>query len=237
MTFKMDARLKLLLLAGLLALILSHKGFLFPLFVFALSGAFCCFMKIPFKRFLLRFSEPLFIVSVLIFVKSLSGKTEVTGLGVFNLFIYREGLFDGMKIAIRLLAAVGAVSVVSFSTSFSEILSGLGSLRAPKSLIEVSLFAGRFLKIFSEEGRNIYSAQKNRLGYSGVRRSLNSFGILAGSLTIKAFDQAQATSTAMLQRGYNGTMPALEYKKPRWREFLFAGMIFVFLLAAWIKLP
>ncbi|MEQ8203897.1 MAG: CbiQ family ECF transporter T component, partial [Smithellaceae bacterium] len=42
--------------------------------------------------------------------------------------------------------------------------------------------------------------------------SFNSFGILAGSLVIKAFDQSQKTTIAMTQRGYNGVMPAPDHK-------------------------
>lgn len=235
----MDVRLKLLLLAGLLGLVLSHKGFIFPALVFALSASFILYLKVPPKKFLLRLSQPLLIAAVLVFIKSLSGKVPVLELSLFGLdfSLYREGLLEGAKLAVRLLAAVGAVSALSFSASFPEILSGLASLRVPKSLIEVSLFAGRFLKSFSEEARNIHSAQKNRLGYSGVKRSMNSIGILAGSLIIRAFDQAQATSTAMLQRGYQGGVHLYKKEALEKRDCLGAGLLFAFLLIAWIKLP
>ncbi len=85
-------------------------------------------------------------------------------------------------------------------------------LRIPKGFIEIVLFAYRYIFVLVEDALVIYQAQKNRLGYSNVRRGLNSFGVLAGSLTLKGFEQSQNTAQAMVQRGYDGTLPYLKHR-------------------------
>lgn len=236
-----DVRIKLGLLAGLLVLVLTNKGFLFPLIILMLCCAVSFILKVPARRFFIRMAEPLFIIFVLLFLKSLSGKDALFQINFIGLdfYIYKEGFLDGIKLSLRILAAVSAVSVFGFSTPYAEILGGLLWFRIPRPLVEISMFALRYLKSFFEEANVIYGAQKNRLGYSSLRCSLNSFGILAGSLAIKAFDQAQATSTAMVQRGYDGKTACLfkPAKAPGKWELALAGIFISFIFAIWIILP
>jgi len=79
----------------------------------------------------------------------------------------------------------------------------------------------------------VYSAQKNRLGYAGYRRGLRSFGTLAGALVIKAFDNSQTITTAMVQRGYDGTMPLLKQKPFRVGEVLASVVVVVMMGIIW----
>jgi cobalt/nickel transport system permease protein len=171
---------------------------------------------------------------MLVALKGLSGKTVIFGFGPAHVLFYSEGLREGCKLALRVMAAVGVSSAVSRATPFQEFLSGLRWFRVPGQLTEVGLFAARYMKMFFEEAQTIYNSQKNRLGYAGLRRSMNSFGILAGSLAIRAFDQAKNTSTAMLQRGYDGKLPAgLKKGLPRPVEVLAGLLVLLALGAVW----
>jgi cobalt/nickel transport system permease protein len=53
----------------------------------------------------------------------------------------------------------------------------------------------------------VVSAQRTRLGYSTVKRSLSSVGVLAGTVITRSMDQAMRTYEAMTLRGYQGSMP------------------------------
>lgn len=240
MAKKIDVRVKIFVLAGLLSLVLSSGGFLFPGVVFGVCLLMCLFGGIPVKRFVRRFSEPAFVLVVIVFIKSLSGGDELFGFGLFGykVAVFSDGMFEGFGIALRILAAVSAVSVLSLSTPLPDILSGLLWFRFPRGFVEVTLFAYRYVRVLFEEAQVIYYSQKNRLGYSSLARSLNSFGILAGSLTIKAFDQAQATGTAMLQRGYDGkAVHLISRRKPMGAREIFGAGVFLSLMAAvWINL-
>ena len=91
------------------------------------------------------------------------------------------------------------------------------------------LFAYRSLFALFDDAMVIYTAQKNRLGYSSIKRGLNSFGVLAGSLTLKAFENSQNTTVAMVQRGYDGTMPMLDHRPFKYSEVVIS---FLFIMAA-----
>ena len=104
------------------------------------------------------------------------------------------------------------VTTLSFSTPFTELMAASAWLRVPREFIEIALFAWRYLFMLFDDARVIYSAQKNRLGYSGYRQGFRSFGTLTGSLVVKAFDNSRNITTAMEQRGYDGDMPMLRHK-------------------------
>ncbi|KAF0144918.1 MAG: cobalt/nickel transport system permease protein [Nitrospirae bacterium] len=227
---QVDARLKLGVSLFVLAMVLSYKGLEFPLFILGISLCLCIRMKIPFKVFLLRFSEPVFIASVVILLKFLfSGQETMFSIKVWGITItgHKDGLMDGLQIGSRILGAVSVVALLGFSTLFTEIMAGLSWLKIPRGLIEISLFAYRYIFVLFEDAMVIYNAQKNRLGYSNVKRGLSSFGTLTGSLTLKAFEHSQNTTTAMLQRGYDGNIPMLKHKPFRFSEVA-ASILLVF---------
>jgi cobalt/nickel transport system permease protein len=212
---RVDARIKLLVTLALLVMVISYQGFLFPLLVCGLCLAFWFQMRIPLRTVLMRFSEPLFIIAVLLILKTFfTGHAPlftITCLGQ-KIIGYRDGLLQGLMIGSRIGAAVSLVALLGFATPFTEFLAGLSWLRIPRGFIEIVLFAYRYIFVLIEDALVIYQAQKNRLGYSNVRRGLNSFGVLAGSLTLKGFEQSQNTAQAMVQRGYDGTLPYLRHR-------------------------
>ncbi len=73
---------------------------------------------------------------------------------------------------------------------------------------------GGLCSCFYDDAVTVYTAQKNRLGYSGVKKGLGSFSALAGMLTIRAFDNSQTMTAAMAQRGYDGNLPLFQRIPP-----------------------
>lgn len=226
---RIDARVKILVALALLAMVLSYRGFFFPAATAALCLSFCVMIGVPVRVFLLRFSEPLFIAAVILFLKFFFSGTEalfsvrLIGIQVTG---HGDGLVEGLLIASRIIGAVSIVALVGFSTPFTEFLAGLSWLRVPKGFIEILMFAYRYIFVLLDDAQVIYNAQKNRLGYSTMRRGLSSFGVLAGSLTLKAFDHSHTTTVAMVQRGYDGNMPLLRHKSFRMPEVA-ASVVFV----------
>ena len=230
---RLDARLKLMALALLLGLVLSSREFAFPLTVIALSMLVPLTTRISWKLMLLRVIEPAVIVAVLIVLKSLAGDEllYVVPLPGYSFNIYSDGLRDGLELAVRIIAALGALTAVSLSTPFTEFLRAMSWLKVPGPFVEVALFAYRYLKSLFEDAQVIYNSQKTRLGYSSPRRALASMGTLAGSLVIKAFDQAEATAASLQQRGYDGTLP-IHNNKPFKAAEVIATLVFVGIMAA-----
>lgn len=199
-----------------------------------LSLALCLSLGTPLRILLLRFSEPLFIAATVLFLKMFfSGSEQIftIGLAGFELAGHRDGLLEGVRIASRIVGGVSLLAVIGFSTPFTELMAALSWFRVPQVLIDVALFAWRYLFLLMEDAQVVYNAQKNRLGYVGYRRALSSFGTLAGVLVIKAFDNSQSITTAMVQRGYDGAMPASLHRPFRLAELACAAA-FVIAMAA-----
>ncbi len=235
---KIDARIKLLVALTILAMVLSYKGFALPLLVTSICLFLCIKMKIPLRVFMLRFSEPVFIASIILLLKFLfSGNDVMFSANIigFKISGYKDGLVDGLMIASRILGAVSIVAVMGFSTPFTEFMAGLSWFRVPKGLIEILMFAYRYIFVLLEAALVIYNAQKNRLGYSSMRRGLNSFGVLSGSLILKAFEHSQNTTVAMVQRGYDGTMPLLKQKPFRLAEVSLSILVIAVMGIIWTR--
>ena len=220
---RVDARIKLIVALAFLVMVISSKGMLFPLFITSFCLFLCLMMRVPFRVMLRRFSEPLFVVAVLLLLKFFfSGGDVLFSVNILGVKImgYQDGLIAGLRMGSRVIGAVSILIVIGFSTPFTEFLASLSWLRVPKDLIDILLFAHRYIFVLLDEGTVIYNAQKNRLGYSSLRRSFSSFGILTGSLILKAFEHSQNTVVAMVQRGYDGHMPMLALSPLRISEIL-----------------
>ncbi|GFO58558.1 cobalt ECF transporter T component CbiQ [Geomonas silvestris] len=229
----LDPRVKLLSAFALLGLVISSHGIAFSLVVTVLSLALCLNLGVTPKTLALRFSEPVFIAGTVLILKLFcAGNLPLFTwhLAGIELVGHRDGLWEGVQIAGRIAGGVTILAVVGFSTPFTELMAALSWLRVPQSLIDVALFAWRYLFLLLEDAQVVYHAQRNRLGYVGYRRGLSSFGTLAGVLVIKAFDNSQSVTTAMVQRGYDGQMPMLLHK-PFVARQVFCSLFFVSSLA------
>ncbi|PKL50563.1 MAG: cobalt ECF transporter T component CbiQ [Nitrospira bacterium HGW-Nitrospira-1] len=233
---QVDARVKLGVSLFILIMVLNYKGIAFPLLILCLSLILCVRIKVPLRVFLLRFSEPLFIAAVVILLKLLfSGQETMFSIKLWGVTItgHTDGLMNGLQIGSRIMGAVSVLALLGFSTPFTEIMAALSWLRMPKSFIEILMFAYRYIFMLLEDAMIIYNAQKNRLGYSNIRLGLSSFGTLAGSLTLKAFEHSQSATVAMVQRGYDGNMPMLKHKAFRFSEVAASVLLIITLGFVW----
>lgn len=233
---RLDGRVKLLSALALLAMVLTYRGFVFPLFVTALCIASCLVLGIPLKRLLLRFCEPFFIVVVLVLIKLLFSGTDAMGsIHPFGITItaHRDGLLEGLLIGCRIIGAVSVMATLVSATPFTEFLASLAWLRVPRGIVEISMLAYRYIFLLLDDAAVIYNAQKNRLGYSSLKRSFTSLGVLAGSLTLKALDSSQHATTAMIQRGYDGRVPVAAHGPIRAFHLALAALFLLLMVLAW----
>ncbi len=214
-----DPRLKLLMAMALLGMVLSYRGFVFPVVITGICFILCAIMRVPLRVFLLRFSEPLFIVLVIIMLKVLTSGMN--------------GLKDGLLIALRIIGSVSVVAVLGFSTPFVGIISALSWLRLPRALIEILMLTYRYIFVLLDDAVVIYNAQKNRLGYSTIRRGLDSFGSLTGALILKAFEHSNNITVSMIQRGYDGNFPMLRQRPFKATEVIVLFMMIIALGVIW----
>lgn len=233
---RFDPRVKLISTLALLVMVISCKGFVFPLLLAALSLGLCLNIGVRIKALLARFAEPFFIAVMVIILKLFfSGAVPLFSFHVFGIDLvgHRDGLLVGLFIASRICGAVSLTALLVFSTTFTELMAALAWLKVPAGFIEVALFAWRYLFALFDDAQVVYAAQKNRLGYAGLLRGMRSFGTLAGALVIKAFDNSQTVTCAMVQRGYDGTMPLLRHKPFRIGEILCSIGFLIVMMVFW----
>lgn len=234
---RIDSRVKLLAALSLLVMVLSYRGFVLPGLVTSFCLVTILHMKIPLRAFLLRFSEPALIAFVILVLKIFFSGEEVLfsiDLMGFNLSGQRDGLIEGLVMVSRILAAVSLVSLLGFSTPFTELLSSLSWLRVPKGLVEITIFAYRYLFVLLEDAMVIYHAQKIRLGYASFGRGISSFVTLSGSLILKAFEQSDRIASSMIQRGYDGHIPTLKNKPFKPTEVMCSILLIVAIGVLWV---
>lgn len=231
---RLDPRLKLLSAAALLVLVLTCRNALFPLIVASTCLGLSLSAGTPLRILLRRLAQPLFIAAVVMLLKAFTGSEPVVSTS-FPVAIHADGLRMGGEIAARIAGAVSVVILVGSTTPFTELMGALAWFRIPRGLVEVSLFAWRYLFLLFDDAMVIYHAQKNRLGYAGYRRGLRSFGALAGALVIKAFDNSQTITTAMIQRGYDGQMPFVRQKPLRMIEVAASLLVVTAMGIVWVS--
>lgn len=233
---RVDARVKLLVALSLLLMIVSSKSAIFPLLIAAISLTICFSLQVRLRLLLTRFAEPLFIAAVVLLLKTFSaGQTPLWNVHtpLMEITVSQEGFLEGLRLASRIIGGVSVIAAVGFATTFTELLAAFSWLRIPREVTEVALFAWRYLFVLADDAQVIHSAQKNRLGYVGIKRSFRSIGTLAGALVIKAFDASQTMTVSMVQRGYDGTMPLLQHTPFKRGEILPAIIIVTALGILW----
>ncbi|HIJ59397.1 MAG TPA: cobalt ECF transporter T component CbiQ [Nitrospirae bacterium] len=231
----LDGRFKLLLAILLILMIITYEGLFFPLIIFALTLTISLYIKIPIKILLIRYCEPLFIVMVLIFIKALTDGKEpiiIINQPFITFSLFKEGLLEGLLLSVRIISATSVVILLGFIMPFTELISAFTWFKVPKVFVEVLVFSYKYIFILLEEAQVIFNAQKNRLGYSTIKKSLNSLAILSGSLILKAFEHSQNTTTAMSQRGFDGSIPLMASKAFQVREFL--AVLFFMIIVVFI---
>ncbi|HEY3373479.1 MAG TPA: cobalt ECF transporter T component CbiQ [Candidatus Aquicultor sp.] len=233
-----DARIKLVFTLIMLVLVLINGNIVIALAVAITSICALCAIRIPLKLVFGRFIAPLLIACMLVVLQSLvTGSTALFELRFagYHIDFYYEGLIKGSVIAGRVIAGVALMVFLSMTTPVYSILGALRFFRVPDGWLEVMAFAYRYIFVFVEEVQAIMDSQRLRLGYSGLATSLRSWGILTGSLFIRAYDQAQATHEAMLLRGYDGSLhlqaPDRLVARDIYTACIMAGIIVILLLA------
>ncbi len=231
---RLDVRVKLVFTLASLVLIISSGGVFLPLSMCIFSFLILSTISIPLRLAAFRMLAPLWIASIIIALQVFFyGEHRLFELQVFawDLVGYREGLERGTLIASKVLGAGSMLLFLSMTTPVNKIFACLRHLKFPAAWVEVAMFTYRYIFVFIEGMTNVKDAQRVRLGYSSWKRGMNSFGILAGSVLLRAYDQADSTFQAMRLRGYSGEIPYLFRQEFRVKDFL-ALLSFSAMLAA-----
>ncbi len=236
---EVDARAKMLFVAAAIVIILFSQYLYVPLIVFFLSLTFLLGIRIPAKIILLRLVTPLGTAGVILLIQIFFyGTTPLVKLNLwgFHLVGYKEGLLRGFLIMGKVLGTVSLVIFLSMTTPVNKLLSAARWFKVPNTWVEIAMFSYRYIFVLLEDAITVRDAQKVRLGYNSLARSLRSFGELMGATVIRAYDHSVAVYEAMMLRGYNGTARNIVWEEKFGAKDAIATTVFFIILVSLLVL-
>jgi cobalt/nickel transport system permease protein len=207
---RMDARSKLIVALVAIACVLLSTRPLLPLLVAVASLAAARTMGgLRLGILLRRMTVPFGLAAILFVLYAFScGTTPLLHISLvgFSLAPTREGIVQGALLGSRVFGAISVMKTLSMVTPAYEILNAFGWMRLPRAWVETAMLVVRYVFPLLEQTSVIAAAQRARLGYVGLRRSLRSAATLSGIVLIRSMDQAIRSREAMVLRGYRGRM-------------------------------
>lgn len=191
----------------------------------------------PFSVFISLLSIPvsfLFLaVLTIAFGISADSRQFILSVSVFGKYlgVSKTGLMLAANLFGKALGAVSCLYYLSLTTPMTHILEALRRLKCPALLVELMGLIYRFIFILTETVDQMLTAQKSRLGYLSLASGYRSFGILASTTFIRAYQRANDFFIALEARGYENELQVLTETSPKqWRNYILAIGINVFLI-------
>jgi cobalt/nickel transport system permease protein len=123
---------------------------------------------------------------------------------------FRDGLWLAFGILAKATLAVLATGVLAWTTPAPDILRGAERLYVPRTLIAIAGFALRYLQVLLDELRRMRLARVQRGDDPRWLWQARGTGRTVGALVVRTFERGERVHVAMLARGYDGRMPALD---------------------------
>ncbi len=239
---KLDPRMKIILIFLLIVSIFICKNIAGLGAIILFSVILVLISKIPFKT-VLKSIKPLVVIIILTAVLNIFyGKGEaLVQLG--KLKITADGIETAIFMAVRIITLVVISSLLTYTTSPTELTDALERLLKPLKLIKIDVhsiamtmtIALRFIPTLIEEIEKIMSAQKSRGAdlESGnlIHRAKALIPVLI-PLFVSAFRRAGELAYAMECRCYHGGEGRTKMKvmKLSARDFLSLAAVIVFMV-------
>ncbi|MBF0291721.1 MAG: cobalt ECF transporter T component CbiQ [Nitrospinae bacterium] len=204
---RMDPRSKVLAAGATLASVLAAPGPILPMAICVVCVVTMLSIGVKLKMLAVRLLPALFMAAMAMALQMFF--TGVTPMAVLplpgvSLVITQEGWRMGAMTSARVMGATSALLLLGFTTPAHRIFAALRWMGVSESWVELAMNIYRHTFTLIDSASDMYCAQRVRLGYTGARQAATSAGVLAGSVLLRSFEQAERASEAMTARGYNG---------------------------------
>ncbi|AXT83799.1 cobalt ECF transporter T component CbiQ [Aeromicrobium sp. A1-2] len=146
--------------------------------------------------------------------------TTGDGLG---LTVTAESTHRALGVAGHAIAGTSAMLLLAMTTPMVDLLAGLRRLRLPEACVEVAGLIYRMLFILLDSVGTIRESQAARLGYSSLRRSLRSAGMLTAAILTRSWSRARRLEQGLAGRELTASLRTLDDPTPSSPAFLVAG--------------
>ncbi|RJQ27013.1 MAG: cobalt ECF transporter T component CbiQ [Peptococcaceae bacterium] len=235
--YRLDPRVKVVSLVGFVAFTSSLEawpallaGLVFLLLLAGVSRISAFYLM---KR--LAWILPFGGVLVIILPFAVPGETFFK---IFPLAASVEGVRQAIVLIMRLLNAAAALSLLTATTGFKELMTAFRALRAPQIFVLLIEFTVRYISVLTDEARRMQTARKAR-GFEKGRSLLHRCtfqvtGQLIGILFIRSFERSERVYNAMLARGYAGGIRVNGGPRPGRKDICWGTVILAFAAGLWL---
>ena len=121
-----------------------------------------------------------------------------------------DGGAHALEVTLRALACMSCLLFLAFTTPVASQMLVLRCLRAPASIVELALLIYRFIFVLMDTVETMTNAQVARLGYTTIRASFRSLGMLAAAFFHHALERARRLEDGLTARGWQGELRVLD---------------------------
>lgn len=161
------------------------------------------------RQALTRFAAVLPFVAFAVFIPFIAGgdKTDLFGLSLST-----EGLWASWNVIAKSVLGTGASLILAGTTPISEVVRGLGRLRMPPIVVSIVAFMFRYLDLIVEEMGRMRVAMTARGHDPRWLWQAKPIASAAGAMFVRSYERGERVHSAMLARGFSGTMPQMEHE-------------------------
>jgi cobalt/nickel transport system permease protein len=187
----------------------------FGLYAFGVAGLVAA-ARVPPRFLALRLLAIAPFVLFAFFIPFIAGG-DTTEIGGVSLSV--DGLWGMWNILAKATLGASVSIILTATTEIAEIIRGLGVLRVPAIFTAIATFMIRYLELIVDELGRMRVAMAAR-GYDPRWLSqARPIASAAGALFVRSYERGERVHAAMLSRGFTGTMPALDHRAARPREW------------------
>jgi cobalt ECF transporter T component CbiQ len=237
---RIDARVKVLTLTGLLLAVALTRHIPVLLVAYAATVALAAASRLPVRFFVKRvwLFIPLF-TGIVVLPATLSVITPgdvVVPLGSWfghDVGITAQGLRSAGLIVARVATSISLVLLLTLTTPWNRLLAALRSLAVPRVFVLVMAMAYRYVFHLLHAVTDMYTARKSRMPSSDrdVRAGRAFVSATAGALFGRANALADEVHLAMVSRGFTGEVRTLDRFRVRALDWAWAAAALVAALA------
>ena len=247
-----DPRMKICLTVFAIVLIFVARNFLSLAVSVLFIGVGMACSKIPLKLYLKSLKPILFIIVFTAVLNIFYGSGDpLVQLGWLKITL--SGILNSVFVSIRIVTLILASSVLTFTTSPTQLTDAIERLLRPLAKLRVPVhefammmtIALRFVPTLLEETDKIMSAQKARgadMESGGIVQRIKALVPVLIPLFVSAFRRAYDLATAMESRCYHGgegrtKMKILKFGHTDWVVLVFAVLAMGLFITANILIP
>jgi cobalt/nickel transport system permease protein len=216
---RLDPRIKVIAAVVTVFCIVFLSHWYVPLLFFAVCFGLAVVSRASLKVYWKRLLYPMsFVAFVAVILPFTSGSIVLTHVPGINIPIYSDGIYFGILVFTRCIAAVSVLNLLILVTPITTVMDSLAWFHVPSVIIDTMMLMFRYIGILSEESTRMYRAQQSRCGHSrsvGYFKKITNIGNIAGALLLRSFDRAVKVGNAMISRAYTGKYTLFTYENKR----------------------